>query len=57
MQIEELRNMNNIVRAAFESAIRAIEFDDTKEAKEAIILCRRCILYKKDHQKETYSDE
>ena len=34
--IEELRNMNNIVRAAFESAIRAIEFDDTKEAKEAL---------------------
>ena len=34
--IEELRNMNNIVRAAFESAICAIEFDDTKEAKEAL---------------------
>ena len=34
--IEELRNMNNIVRAAFESAIRAIEFDDTKEAKETL---------------------
>ena len=33
---EELRNMNNIVRAAFESAIRAIEFDDTKEAKETL---------------------
>ena len=40
--------MNNLVRAAFESAIRAIEFDDTKEAKEALILCGRCVLYKKD---------
>ena len=34
--IEELRNMNNLVKAAFESAIRAIEFDDTKEAKETL---------------------
>lgn len=32
----ELRNMNNLVKAAFESAIRAIEFDDTKEAKETL---------------------
>ena len=34
--IEELRNMNNLVKSAFESAIRAIEFDDTKEAKETL---------------------
>ena len=33
---EELRNMNNLVKAAFESAIRAIEFDDIKEAKETL---------------------
>lgn len=33
---EELKNMNNLVRAAFESAIRAIEFDDVKEAKETL---------------------
>ena len=32
----ELRNMNNLVKSAFESAIRAIEFDDTKEAKETL---------------------
>ena len=32
----ELRNMNNLVKSAFELAIRAIEFDDTKEAKEAL---------------------
>ena len=32
----ELRNMNNVVKSAFESAIRAIEFDDTKEAKETL---------------------
>ena len=34
--IEELRNMNNLVKSAFELAIRAIEFDDTKEAKETL---------------------
>ena len=34
--VYELRNMNNLVKSAFESAIRAIEFDDTKEAKEAL---------------------
>ena len=50
--IEELRNMNNIVRAAFESAIRAIEFDDTKEAKEALsyaedVYCTRKIIRKR----------
>ena len=33
---DELKNMNNLVRAAFESAIRAIEFDDVKEAKETL---------------------
>ena len=33
---DELRNMNNLVKAAFESAIRSIEFDDTKEAKETL---------------------
>ena len=54
--IEELRNMNNIVRAAFESAIRAIEFDDTKEAKEALSYAEDVYCYKKDHQKETYSE-
>ena len=32
----ELRNMNNLVKSAFELAIRAIEFDDTKEAKETL---------------------
>ena len=34
--VYELRNMNNLVKSAFESAIRAIEFDDTKEAKETL---------------------
>ena len=53
--IEELRNMNNIVRAAFESAIRAIEFDDTKEAKEALsyaedVYCTRKIIRKRHIQ-------
>ena len=54
--IEELRNMNNIVRAAFESAIRAIEFDDTKEAKEALsyaedVYCTRKIIRKRHIQR------
>lgn len=57
--IEELRNMNNIVRAAFESAIRAIEFDDTKEAKEAKealsyaedVYCTRKIIRKRHIQR------
>ena len=54
--IEELRNMNNIVRAAFESAIRAIEFDDTKEAKEALsyaedVYCTRKIIRKSHIQR------
>ena len=52
----ELRNMNNIVRAAFESAIRAIEFDDTKEAKEALsyaedVYCTRKIIRKRHIQR------
>ena len=34
--VYELRNMNNLVKSAFELAIRAIEFDDTKEAKETL---------------------
>ena len=54
--IEELRNMNNLVRAAFESAIRAIEFDDTKEAKEALsyaedVYCTRKIIRKRHIQR------
>lgn len=54
--IEELRNMNNIVRAAFESAICAIEFDDTKEAKEALsyaedVYCTRKIIRKRHIQR------
>ena len=54
--IEELRNMNNIVRAAFESAIRAIEFDDTKEAKEALsyaedVYCTRKIIRRRHIQR------
>lgn len=54
--IEELRNMNNIVRAAFKSAIRAIEFDDTKEAKEALsyaedVYCTRKIIRKRHIQR------
>ena len=54
--IEELRNMNNLVRAAFESAICAIEFDDTKEAKEALsyaedVYCTRKIIRKRHIQR------
>ncbi len=54
--VEELRNMNNLVRAAFESAIRAIEFDDTKEAKEALsyaedVYCTRKIIRKRHIQR------
>ena len=54
--IEELRNMNNIVKSAFESAIRAIEFDDTKEAKEALsyaedVYCTRKIIRKRHIQR------
>ena len=54
--IEELRNMNNLVRAAFESAIRAIEFDDTKEAKETLsyaedVYCTRKIIRKRHIQR------
>lgn len=54
--IEELRNMNNLVRVAFESAIRAIEFDDTKEAKEALsyaedVYCTRKIIRKRHIQR------
>lgn len=54
--VEELRNMNNLVRATFESAIRAIEFDDTKEAKEALsyaedVYCTRKIIRKRHIQR------
>ena len=54
--VEELRNMNNLVRAAFESAIRAIEFDDTKEAKETLsyaedVYCTRKIIRKRHIQR------
>lgn len=54
--VEELRNMNNLVRAAFESAIRAIEFDNTKEAKEALsyaedVYCTRKIIRKRHIQR------
>ena len=56
MQHYELRNMNNLVKSAFELAIRAIEFDDTKEAKETLILCGRCVLYKKNRSGKDISN-
>ena len=54
--VYELRNMNNLVKSAFESAIRAIEFDDTKEAKEALsyaedVYCTRKIIRKRHIQR------
>lgn len=54
--IEELRNMNNIVRAAFESAICAIEFDDTKEAKKHYLMQKMYIVQERSSERDIFRE-
>ena len=47
--------MNNLVKSAFESAIRAIEFDDTKEAKETFSYAADVYYTRKRSEKDIFN--
>ena len=48
----ELKKMNDLVKAAFESAIRAIEYDDTDKAKETLSLAKDVYYTRKSIRKK-----